>query len=257
MIRQLFCYILLLFCSATVLPSSCFWHGKKSFDALFHNYTNLNGTTKYAINNENDYYNLLQNGSLKSTSDFPVLWTYSKFTSGKRFYQGVMSMGQSNEYRRLQTKLSTNAAVNIVAVGGSVTCGQTRGKWYPDSPGLNLNNTWAKYLETYLRQYHDHACHSSSSYHQSSRIKVHNLCLEGAGSNVWVDKVLEWRQKKTHIINIADLVIVEAALNDVTSILGVQNYSRFGSSRDIKNGGMMLGMLTHLIIVHLRIQHII
>ena len=230
--------------------SSCSWNGKKSFDALFQNYTNLNATTKYVINNDNDYYSLLQDGSLNSSFDFPVLWTHSKFTSGKRFNQGVMSMGQSLEYDRLKTKLSTNATVQIVAVGGSVTCAQTIGRWYPDSPRWNLNNTWPKYLETYLRQHH--ACHSSS--YNPSRIVVHNLCISGAGSNVWVDKVMEWRQIKSHVLNVADLVIVEAALNDVTSIWGFQNYSRFGSSRDLKNGGMILGILmypsTHSLVIY-------
>ena len=228
-------------------PSSCSsWNGTKSFDSLFHNYTNLNGTTKYVIDNDSDYYSLLHNGSLNSSFDFPVLWTYPQFTSGKRFYHGVMSVGQSVEYDRLNTKLSTNATVNIVAVGGSVTCGRTLNRWYPDSPRWDLNSTWPKYLEINLR--HHYACHSSSC--NPARITVHNLCISGAGVNVWVDKVLEWRQIKSHILNVADVVIIEAALNDAALIWGFQNdipgfsRSRFGPSRDVKKEGKVLGRST-------------
>lgn len=115
-----------------------------------------------------------------------------------------------------------NRTVTVVTIGGSVTCGRNLGRkegrtdnLCPYSPVEHecKNESYPQLLSSALNEWRLNICCDSeeSRYDSVEKVVVHNLCVSGAGSNFWANKV----QSDPAVFEQADLIIVETAQNDV------------------------------------------
>lgn len=161
------------------------------------------GAFNYIIDESDESF--LQNGTYHSTYDDPCIFMCKRYMSVEAYRSSVLSFGQHKSFSNIDTILEHNEPFTMVVLGGSVSCAKRspHSRWHPDSTDEYLPNAWPTQLEGMLRKKH-----------KSSNITMTNLCMGAVGSNIWVDKMLEWRNDPYHIIFDADLIFVETAVND-------------------------------------------
>jgi hypothetical protein len=206
----------------------CPWNFTTDFDGSMTSYYDLFfshiGSVQYVLNDPADEV-MLTNGSLTSTFDDPVLWMYRDYVTESAYRRSILNIGEGGQYARLKAKLASKEdPVTIVTLGGSISCAVTYGKWHPDSPRGDLKNAWPAFLEIFLKRQGN-----------SPHINIHNLCLSGSGTNVFVDRILEWREDRTHVIHRADLVIVETVANDVEDLSKNMLENRYGYGVNVQH----------------------
>lgn len=174
------------------------------------------GPFNYIIDESNGEM-ALKNGTLDSTYDSPNIWMYRKYLSKEIYRNSVLSFGKEKYLAKMKTHLTNKVSdsFTMITLGGSISCAHhgNKGKWRPDNTGNLLSNAWPSLLEVMFKNKFN-----------ESNIKMHNLCIRGVGTNVWVDKLMEWKSDTKHIIQSADLVFVETAINDIHNFNSEDRY---------------------------------
>lgn len=160
------------------------------------------------------------------------------FTTSQAFHQIILSLPTPlhNEssvpitFTKLKTRIHSHEIVNIIIIGGSLTCGSclpnAYNVYHPDCPEY-MTGAYPELLAILLRQES-----------KNSRIIMQNLCERGVGTNVWINRLLEWRQNQSHPVMYADLIIVETAVNDATErdyvpIYGVPEHNHLTQETEV------------------------
>jgi hypothetical protein len=156
----------------------------------------------------------------------PILSIPQDYASLSAFTQSIQYMGNGSSFYNVAHKLAASECLHIVVLGGSTTCCSSLNNNHPGKcrdGGQGSKDAWPSALEA-LFNAHSPTCKPSSNV---AKHTVINLCQQAVGTNVWVDLVSNWKASKDHPIYLADIIIVETALNDVEE-LRVSGQVHFG-----------------------------
>ena len=186
-------------------------------------------------NHENkDYFetfarSYLPSANISGNATAGKLFTYPLSSiRSKSFNDAVVSTTAEYEgYKKLLGKLKSGNvrehAVNILVLSNSMGCGScviNAGESRENCP-VRYKGAWPAYLQQYLN--------SNLSY-SNPNVFVHNYCGSGLGSSYFVDSFMQWKQSPTHVLHIADLIIVETALTDANFPGETYRYGRAGDT---------------------------
>jgi len=147
-------------------------------------------------------------GTLRSTK----ILSKSLLNTGNHF------LGNSYEF-----KLKNSLCLNIVVIGGSVTCGMTYKSSHPDRPN-GKQDAWPASLGNILNA--NLECKSENGNNANNQHQIHNLCVGAVATDYWVDKVSNSMHSQNSenalmfsYIKTADIIIVETSINDVAELV--------------------------------------
>jgi len=123
-------------------------------------------------------------------------------------------------------KINSHACVRVIIMGGSISEGQ----------GLHGLDNYAKHLERALNvQYPD--CFSSVEVRGSHAVE--NMAVRGKGTNYWVNRMAERNGAIRRRLQVADLVIVETAVNDIKGLTNLGPTLSWGKETRNKKCGVV------------------
>ena len=124
------------------------------------------------------------------------------------FYnKSILNLGQLSLNTTL--KLNKGECLNILNIGGSVSCGMSLNDNHYDHPH-GKNGAYSFFLEKQLNtlwpcmRNHEHSLH-----------KVTNWCVGGRTTISWVDEMVGSRMGEPEILNDVDIILAETSVNDV------------------------------------------
>mmetsp|Transcript_60265 Transcript_60265/g.171310 ORF Transcript_60265/g.171310 Transcript_60265/m.171310 type:complete len:517 (+) Transcript_60265:41-1591(+) len=165
----------------------------------FHSTPKLRGHTSWTGNRSSNGTNCW-NASIWGDTPYKLTWPMCRRSHSNR------GGGLGSRMERLGLSLRRGQCITVLTIGGSVTAGRCLtcpGSYLPNAEG----DAWPAQLETWLNRALPCA--------GPGRHKVHSIGVSAVGSDYWTDQILEWKQDTDHILNHADLVVVEAAINDM------------------------------------------
>jgi hypothetical protein len=106
----------------------------------------------------------------------------------------------------------------VMLLGGSISCAHTTNLRRADAPS-SMTDSFAAHFETLLNR--NYPCNNTARPHDFagrkkslSKHEVHNRCEGGSGTSHWIDIVATWKSDPTDAIHMADLILIDTAVND-------------------------------------------
>ena len=105
-------------------------------------------------------------------------------------------------------KLSNGECLNVLNIGGSISCGHSL-HHHPDNPH-GKNDAYPTFLERYLntmwpcKRDNHHGVH-----------KLSNWCYGGRPTVSWIDEVVSTRMGEPKVLFNADIILIDTSLNDL------------------------------------------
>ena len=107
-------------------------------------------------------------------------------------------------------KMSKGECLNILNIGGSISCGGYTPSLKHHDSAHGINGAYPIILEKYLNTMWP--CMRGN---QQGRHKVNNWCVGGRPTMSWVDEVVGARSGEPQVLLNADIILVETSVNDV------------------------------------------
>ena len=123
------------------------------------------------------------------------------------FNRSILNFGQLSLNTTL--KMNRGECLNILNIGGSVSCGMSLNANHYDNPH-GKNGAYSTFLEKYLN-----TMWPCMRDHKNSKHKVTNWCVGGRPTVSWVDEVVGSRMNEPHVLFNADIILVDTSVNDM------------------------------------------
>lgn len=162
-----------------------------------------------------DLFNTIRNHPSSSSSSH----SNSFYLNPLILQKSILNVGQLS--LSTQSKLKQGKCLNILAIGGSVTCGKSEDKTFEDRPH-GIPDSYHHALLNYMNELWP-ACHAEredSLDSQTAELSNHTLtvlCEGGVAQDYWIDRIMILNNKKSEIVRGADIILVETSVNEVAS----------------------------------------
>ena len=130
------------------------------------------------------------------------------FNSPSFYNSSILNFGNLSYNTTL--KLSNGECLNILNIGGSISCGGYTPSLKHHDSAHGINGAYPIILEKYLNTMWP--CMRNN---QQGRHKVNNWCVGGRPTMSWVDEVVGARAGEPQVLLNADIILVETSVNDV------------------------------------------
>jgi len=158
------------------------------------------------------------------------------------------NVGNEAHFAKFLEKLASGQCVRILAMGGSVSVGYSGNGTETDGPG-GRKDAWPTRLAELLNERYPCSTNSKTGSPVEQQHTVDNWSKHACGSDVHF-RILRDKSSSSYLQTV-DLVIFEAASNDVDMMLGKFKNSAEGSSHNLVPGEFW----TEAIIRYMRVSH--
>lgn len=133
--------------------------------------------------------------------------------------KSILNTGQLSPATR--SKLKEGKCLNVLAIGGSVTCGKSEDKSFEDRPH-GIPDAYHHALLNYMNeQWPPCKAESEDALDAvdggASNHTLTVLCEGGVAQDYWIDRVMILNNKKSESIRTADVILVETSVNEIAT----------------------------------------